>query len=129
MSEAFILAAVAATSGLGATTYGYGESFCGDETNVRICNGTARTASGLPLGVHLPVVALALPVSYKLRGTYWVPLSLDGGATCRVVLLADKKHERFAKTKPWDFSPQALRLFGVKPSKTWSTREVTVCKE
>lgn len=120
--------AILVANNLGATTYGYGEVRCGDEGYPEACTASAITASGLPLGTELPIVALSLPTNFRFRGTYWVLLSLDGGKTCKAVLLADKKHMRFRDSKPWDFSPQALELFGIVPNKYWSTSNVTVCR-
>lgn len=116
-------------SGLGATTYGWGEKMCGSHDKPAVkCTNQALTASGLPLGTNLPIAALALPYNFKLRGTRWVNLSIDGGKTCAAILLADKKNFRYKDSKPWDFSPLALERLGVKNvHKFWSTKKVTLC--
>lgn len=125
MSE-WLVSIIMASSGLGATTYGWGEMMCGDVGKARPCNEEAITASGTPLKDDLPIVALSMPTNRILRKAHTIKISLDGGKTCRRVLLADKKNERFAETKPWDLTPAALKKLGVEPTKHWSG-EVTVC--
>lgn len=121
----FILATIIAASGSIATTYGYGERYCG-EISPRSCQIGATTASGVPFNPELPTAAIALKQGTIMRPVV-VMLRVEGGF-CTPILFTDKKHPRYYKsTKPIDLTPGALRALGVKPKSYWSGR-VFVCK-
>lgn len=117
---------IAAASGLGATTYGYNEKMCGDVGRAVNCDSNALTASGIPLGSPLPIVALSIPENrilrkqwFKARVITYVKGKPVRGLKCVWLLLADKKNVRFTRSKPWDLSKNALIRLGVKPSQLW----------
>ena len=121
MLTEFILAA----HGLMGSTYGYGETYCGDVGRPVACDSSSITASGMPLLPSVPIVALSVPANRIMRKPEWIRLKVEGGQ-CAWVLLADKKNERFRNDKPWDFTPKALEVLGVKPDRNWSGK-VYVC--
>ena len=107
-------------SGKGASTYGYGESLCGDYGQQgKPCNAEARTASGILLKEHLPIVAIAIKEGRRLPKGITLRVRINEGP-CIKVLLADKKNERYKETQPWDVTPAVLKLAGIGPSPTWS---------
>lgn len=123
--SSFILATILAASGTTATTYGYGEQYCGEEEPIS-CDLGAITASGVPFDPNLPQAAIALKQQTVMHPII-VGLRTESGP-CAPIQFVDKKHARFyGSDHPFDLTPGALRAMGVLPSATWSGR-VYVCE-
>lgn len=123
----FILATIMAASGTIATTYGYGEQYCGPDSDPETCEVGATTASGLPFDPDLPTAAIALKEATVMRPTI-VLLRVEGGV-CTPITFIDKKNSRYyRKDKAIDLTPGALRALGVNPKSYWSGR-VYVCEK
>lgn len=103
------------------TTYGYGETRCGDPHEPRTCDSTATTASGLPFHPDEPHVALHVPSAVtsrvRIRPGRWSVCFLHARTGEPVHLpVTDKK----GNPGGLDLSPGALRLLGISPSPSWS---------
>ncbi len=106
-----------------ATTYGYGERYCGDEGKPVACDSRAITASGVRFDPKQPHVAVPAPKRLRLRKGIKICFLSQTGA--KVYLpVTDKK--KWHGQGGFDFSPGALRLLGVKPTRYWSGK-VRLC--
>ena len=107
------------------TTYGYGEMYCGDESNPATCDSGATTASGLPFNPDMPYVAVPAPVGLRI-----VPQTIFFWSgkyqSCIPLQVVDKKNQRFVGKGGFDFTPGALKKLGIVPKRYWSGR-VNVC--
>ena len=111
------------------TTYGYGETFCGDPHAPRTCDSSATTASGLPFHPDEPHVAIHVPseVTDRVRirpGRWTVCFRHVRYGTDVHLPITDKK----GNSGGLDLSPGALRLLGITPSPFWSGT-LTPCTE
>jgi hypothetical protein len=106
-----------------ATTYGWGESMCGDIGKPRPCLRGAKTASGELFQPHrVPSAAVPAPTNKRLRAS-WIGLRLQGvpGAPCVRVRLNDKANPRWIGKRGLDLSPAAVReLTQNLPTPHWS---------
>lgn len=106
-------------SGLLSTTYGWGESYCGDIGKPVPCQRGAITASGVEFNPALAQAAIAAPSHVRFKPTY-IMLKVDGGK-CRRVHLVDKSNPRWVGRRGFDLTPEAVRvLTGRTPTKHWS---------
>ena len=106
---------------LPATTYGYGETYCGDPHGPVTCDATATTASGLPFDPEEAHVAVHLPPEVTARvlirpGRWQVCLRHAVTGTPTWLPVTDKK----GRPGGLDLSPGALRLLGIEPSPAFS---------
>lgn len=112
-------------SGLPASTYGHGESFCGDYGQPAVvCNIGSQTASGELFDPEAASAALAMPRRFRMRPTH-VWLRTDT-STCVKVKIIDKMHERFIGQRGFDLSPKAIELLTGQRSKHF-LRKVYLC--
>jgi len=113
-------------SGLEATTYGFGEYFCGDYGSPRPCSYGAVTSSGVVFDPDVPQAAVAAPRWLKFRPRV-VFLRVDGSSRCHPIRVVDKMNSRWIGKRGFDLTPAAVRLLtGKTPTKYWSGR-VHVC--
>jgi hypothetical protein len=122
--SAYLIAVILSYSGLGATTYGWGEMYCGPPDTPQECSPGSPTASGALLDPFArPQVAIALKAKTRLRSGLTIQARLPGGK-CTTLELVDKKAPRFFQSdSPWDLTPAALFALGaVSPNPTWSGR-------
>lgn len=122
MIESFLLLA----SGLLASTYGYGELFCGDIGKARPCSYGAITASGVIFDPDKPQAAIAMPQEIPIveRTIY---LRIAGGP-CRPIQLVDKMNPRFIGERGFDLSPRAVQDLTGKRDENF-LQAVFVCKK
>jgi len=92
-----------------ATTYGYGEPFCGDIGNPKPCLKGAITASGEVFDPEIPTAAVPAPTGFKLSKpiNIWVRLP---DQTCVKVRINDKSNPRWIADRGLDLSPKAVEL-------------------
>ena len=111
---------IAIASGLISSTYGWGESSCGDYGKPRACEQGAVTASGEPFNPHEDATAaIAMPRNRILRASV-VVLRVEEGP-CVPIRISDKMNERYVGKRGFDLSPAAVRaLTGKEPSRHWS---------
>ena len=108
-----------AASGILSTTYGHGESMCGDVGFARPCDNTAITASGVPFDPEVPMAAIAAPEDFVLNAQYIFIRTAT--SKCFKILLADKMHERWIGERGFDLTPAVVRLLtGLEPTPYWS---------
>jgi len=103
-----------------ATTYGWGETRCGDVGRPAKCATGATTASGVTFDTRVPQLAVAAPDEiYIPARIIWV----TAGGECVAVWLVDKMHPRWIGTRGFDVNPEALRqLVGDDAGPQWSGR-------
>lgn len=113
-------------SGLPATTYGFGEHFCGDVGKPVPCAYGAVTASGEVFDPSLPTAAIAAPFTLLLKPTL-VRLRIPGGK-CRAIRITDKMNPRWIGKRGFDLTPAAVRLLTEGESHPKWSSKVEVCK-
>lgn len=115
-------------NGLLATTYGWGEMYCGDVGRPVACAEGAVTASGEILRpLTQATVAVAAPSWVAVPpGGVWVRLRLPGHP-CSLVKVTDKMNERWIGVRGWDLTPAAIVKLGGSPHPRWASK-VFLCR-
>lgn len=106
-------------SGLHSTTYGWGESFCGDIGKPTACEKGAVTSSGEVFDPELPTAAIFAPTALYVPPTP-IPLKLGEDGTCKYLNINDKGNPRFIGKRGFDVTPAAISLLGGEAQPTWS---------
>jgi hypothetical protein len=108
-----------------ATTYGFGEKYCGDEGKPVRCDSKAITASGSPFNPEALTAAVPMPHKYRLRkADIW--LYSPHQKKCIKVKINDKKNPRYIGKGGIDITPALQKaLFGTK-NRYWSGK-LTPC--
>lgn len=104
-----------------ATTYGFGESFCGDPGFAVPCSIGATTASGIPFDPDKPHVAIYMPGNYILRKGKTICFLHKNGKHVYLPI-TDKKKSPIS----YDLSPAAVRALGYRPTPYWS-KKIKLC--
>lgn len=113
-------------SGLHSTTYGFGETKCGDTHAPIPCAYGALTASGDVFDPDVPTAAIAAPFKLRLRAqTIWLRVP---GKACHPIRLNDKLHPRWIGQRGFDLSAAAVRQLTGKPATPYWSGIVEVCK-
>lgn len=115
-------------SGMLSSTYGHGETMCGNVGNPKVCSTGQLTASGEEF--HTEKATAAVPFiqgRLKAQGA-WFRLASDPiGTGCKYIHINDKMNKRFHGRKYMDLSPAAQSILtGKKASRSWSGR-VLLC--
>ncbi len=114
-------------SGLTATTYGFGERFCGPIGAPEACVAGTFTASGEEFRPN-HVASAAVPATARLRLTaQWISLKLGGPYPCRQIRLNDKSNPRWIGKRGYDLSPAAVRLLTNRPATRYWSHVVEEC--
>jgi hypothetical protein len=112
-------------SSLPSTTYGYGETMCGDIHKPMKCDIGAITASGVPFDPQVPSIAIAAPAHLRIRPTL-IYMRIDGGK-CKPVWLLDKMNPRWIGIRGFDLTPAAVELLTGKAATPYWSGVVEVC--
>lgn len=120
-----ILFYIQLSSGLTATTYGYGTMHCGDIGKPVACSLGATTASGEAFDPDLATAAVFAPSVLRMR-PYVVKLKIVGPFRCQLIRINDKGNPRFIGKRSYDLTPAAVKKLGGRMSKHWSHR-VELC--
>lgn len=106
-----------------ATTYGFGETMCGDYEQAPLpCAEGALTASGEELDPDEISAAIPLPRTYPLVKPLTLKVKAHDGK-CFTLRVNDKAHERWIGKRGFDLTPAAQRMItGKEPTRYWKGR-------
>lgn len=106
---------------LQATTYGWGELYCGHPERPVACETGQPTSTGIPLNPWgSATAAIPLPGGLRLPPSGLTVHLRVRGRQCRPIRVVDLTNTRWVGVRGLDLTPAALLALGVEPRSTWS---------
>lgn len=109
------------------TSYGYGETYCGDPHDPKPCLHGAITASGEVFNPAALTAAIPMPKNQRMR-PFDVYLRHPDNGPCIKIRVNDKMNERYIGKRMFDLTPGAVHaITGKKATKHWSSEGIQLC--
>lgn len=101
-----------------ATTYGFGEMYCGNIGNPKPCSYGQITASGEVFDPSKATAAIPAPTSLRMTAFNIRVRNYKG--ECIIIRVNDKSNPRWINKRGLDLTPKAVELITGKSTPHWS---------